>query len=275
MLPVAPSFRSRFRRDDPDADQGVDQGVDEASPEPDTDDAGGSDENLVDDDGGEWLAYELHEWASESRSMIAQLLIADEVVHSWQGTTLLAHESVEEAVDALLEEVEAATNPELDPDKPQVAFEMEGWSGEQQALLAERLGSVAMPHEFDADGDLVCHEDDEEQVELIIEDILTRVADEGLEQLEGLDLNDLLSALFGAADRVRKDVRDGNGVLGCVNHGRRLSRVATPFGFAAGNWVVLRESAGDLADLLESEDATDADITDLAAQLRDALQRII
>lgn len=260
---MAPSFRSRFRRD-------TEEGPDEVG-----DDSVEESDGLVDDDSGEWLAYELHEWASQSRAMLAQLLIADQVVHSWQGTTLLAHETVEEAVDTLLEEVEAATNPELNPDEPQVAFEMEGWSGEQQALLAERLGSAAVPHEFDSDGDLVCHEADEEQVELVIDDILTRAGDEGLEQLEGLALNDLMSALFGATDRVRKDVRDGSGVLGCVKHGRRLSGVATPFGFAAGNWVVLRESAGELADLLESEDATDADITDLAAQLRDALQRII
>jgi len=273
---VAPSFRSHFRRDESDK-PAEGQEVEIATEDSDVqNDEGSSSENLVvDDDSGEWLAYELHEWASQSRAMLAQLLIADKVVHSWQGTTLLAHESVEEAVDALLDEVEAATDPELDSDKAQVAFEMEGWSGEQQALLAERLGAAAVPHEFYADGDLVCHEEDEEQAELVIEDILARAADEGLEDLEGLALNDLLSALFGATDRVRKDVHDGVGVLGCVTHGHRLRGVATPFGFAAGNWVVLRDSAGDLADLLESKDATDADVTDLAARLRDALHRII
>jgi len=272
---VAPSFRSRFRRDESDKHaEGQDVDIKAEASDVDDDDAS-SNENLVDDDSGEWLAYELHEWASQSRAMLAQLLIADKVVHSWQGTTLLAHESVEEAVDELLQEVEAATDPELDPDKAQVAFEMEGWSGQQQALLAERLGGTAVPHEFDADGDLVCHEEDDEQVELIIEDILTRAADEGLEQLEGLALNDLLSALFGATDRVRKDVRDSAGVLGCVTLGHRLRAVATPFGFTAGSWVSLRDSAGDLADLLESDDATDADVTDLAARLRDSLQRVI
>ena len=102
---------------------------------------------LVDDDEGEWLAYELHEWALESRSMLAQLLLAEAVVHSWQGTTLLAHGSAEQQVDALIEEVEAATNPELDPDQPQIAFEMDGWSGELQAQLTDRLGAAGVPHE--------------------------------------------------------------------------------------------------------------------------------
>lgn len=230
---------------------------------------------LADDEHGEWLAYELHEWASESRAMLAQLLLAEGVTHSWQGTTLLAHESVEEAVDALVEEVENADDRELDPDEPQVAFEMEGWSGELQALLAERLGGVGVPHEFDTDGDLVCHEADEEQVELVIEDLLARAGDEGLEELDGLDANDLLSALFEATDRLRRDVHDAKGVLGVLEHGRRLEGTATPFGFAATSWSSLRDAAAELCDLIEREDATDDDIGDRAVRLRDTLQRVI
>ena len=264
MLRVAPQFRSPFRKG---------EGV--AQPDDRVEDGDDEERKLTDDEQGEWLAYELHEWASQTRSMLAQLLIADEVVHSWQGTTLLAHESVEVQVDALLEEVEAAANPELDPDAEQVAFEMAGWSGELQALLAERLGQAGVAHEFDVDGDLVCHEADEEQVELVIEDLLARSAEEGLEELEGLEANDLLSALFEATDRLRRDIHDGSGVMGALEHGRRLAGVATPFGFAATAWASLREAAGDLADLLESDDGTDEDIIDLASRLRDTLHRII
>ncbi len=274
MHPVPPSFLSRSRRDDGESETGpAADGVEEAAAE--SDPSALAEDPLRDDEEGEWLAYELHEWASETRSMLAQLLIADQVVHSWQGTTLLAHETVEETVDALIEEVEQAANPELDPDAPQVAFEMEGWSGELQATLAERLGQAGVPHEFDADGDLVCHESDEEQVELVIEDLLARSADEGLEQLEGLEANDLLSALFEATDRLRRDVRDGSGVMGAVEHGRRLAGAATPFGFAASSWANLRAAAEQLVDLLESDDGTDEDIIDLAGRLRDTLRRII
>lgn len=270
MLRVAPQFRSPFRKSEssPDPeDLAGDEGGDGESPD--------DEPELKDDDQGEWLAYELHAWASETRSMLAQLLVADQVVHSWQGTTLLAHESVEAEVDALLEEVEAAANPELDPEAEQVAFEMEGWSGELQALLAERLGQAGVAHEFDSDGDLVCHETDEEQVELVIEDLLARAADEGLEELVGLQANDLLSALFEATDRLRRDVHDSNGVMGSLEHGRRLVGVATPFGFSATSWASLREAAGALADLLESDDGTDEDIIDRAGQLRDTLRHII
>lgn len=260
------AFRNRFRNDD-DSQESSDS-------DPGADDAESGD-GLADDAEGEWLAYELHEWASESRSMLAQLLLADGVTHSWQGTTLLAHESVEEQVDALLEEVEQADVRELDPEEAQVAFEMDGWSGELQALLAERLGAVGVPHEFDADGDLVCHEEDEEQVELVIEELLARAADEGLEQLDGLEANDLLSAVFEATDRLRRDVHDSKGILRVREHGRRLAATATPFGFAATNWQSLRDAATDLCDLIESEDSTDNEISDLASRLRDTLQRLI
>lgn len=261
-----------FRNRRKDRDDAAEAGSAEGDPGVDDD---GDGAGLTDDEAGEWLAYELHEWASESRSMLAQLLLADGVAHSWQGTTLLAHESVEEQVDALLEEVEQAEVRELDPDEPQVAFEMEGWSGELQALLAERLGSIGVPHEFDEEGDLVCHEADEEQVELVIEELLARAADEGKEELDGLEANDLLSALFTATDRLRRDVHDSKGVLGVLEHGRRLADSATPFGFSATSWTSLRDAAADLADLIEDEESTDADITDLAVRLRDTLQRLI
>ena len=244
--------------------------------ETDDEGSGGDDgSELADDEGGEWLAYELHEWASESRSMLAQLLLADGVTHSWQGTTLLAHEAVEEQVDALIEEVEQAETREIDPEEAQVAFEMEGWSGELQALLADRLGAVGVPHEFDVDGDLVCHEADEEQVELIIEELLARSADEGLEELDGLDANELLSALFEAADRLRRDVHDPKGVLGVLEHGRRLQATATPFGFAATTWASLRDAAADLCDLIEEEESSDEEVSDRSLKLRDTLQRLI
>lgn len=257
---TVPAFQNPFRRTGASEEEAV---------------ATAEEAALIDDAESEWLAYELHEWASQTRAMLAQLLIADQVPHSWQGTTLLAHERVEETVDALIEEVEAAENPELDPDEPKVAFEMAEWSGELQALLAERLGSASVPHLFDEDGDLVVHESDEEQVELVIDDLLARVAEEGMEELEGLEVNALLSLMFEAADRLRRDVHDGGAVLAAVEHGRRLGEVATPFGFAATSWSALRTRCLALADMLEADDSADEDISDHAARLSDALRQVI
>ena len=227
------------------------------------------------DDQGEWLEIELHEWALETRSMLAQLLVAEGVMHAWQGTTLLTHQSVEAEVDALIEEAQSAETRPLDPALEQTAFEMTGWSGELQTQLSQRLNSVGVPHEFDAEGDLVCHEADEEHVDVLIEELLARAADSELDELDGLEANNLLSALFEATDRLRRDVRDPKGVLGAVSHGQRLATAATPFGFSASAWKSLRETVDQLVTLIESDDASDREISELASDLRNSLQRLV
>ena len=60
-----------------------------------------------------------------------------------------------------------------------------------------------------------------------------------------------------------------------MEHGRRLAGTATPFGFGATAWRSLREAASELVDLIESEEADDAEIVDRSARLRDTLQRLI
>ncbi len=259
------------------SDQGADPGISDAQP-------GDGDVELDDDvelDGdadGDWLAYELHEWASESRTMLARLLVAESVVHSWQGTTLVVHDSAEHNVDMLVDEVKAAESLDLDPENPQMAFDMQGWSGELQAQLSELLGARSIPHTFDAEGDLVCHTEDEDLIDSLIDELLAQVADESLEELEGLEANDLLSALFEATDRLCRDLGDVSGRRGAVQHGRRLAATATPFGFSASSWAALRDRADELADLIESEaseEAEEADLVDLASRLRDGLRHVI
>lgn len=276
MDAVNPGFRSPFRRD---RDDGSDPDhADESSQTDDPRDGGDRDGSSEPGEPGEWIAYELHSWASENRRMMQQLLTADGVVHSWQGTTLLVHEVLEEVVDALVEEVEDATSRRIEPGETVIGFEMDGWAGELQAELVERLGGAGIPHEIDEDGDLIVREVDEEQVELVIEDVLARADDVGLDELAGLEVNDLLSELFVACDRLRRDPRDADGVLGAVRHGRRMTEVRTPFGFAAKSWLALRGPAGELAEMLEvdgDDRPDDEDIRELAHRLRDSLHPLI
>jgi len=181
----------------------------------------------------------------------------------------------EAAVDALVEEVELATDKRIEPGEPVVGFEMEGWSSELLAQLLARLGGAGVPHEIDEDGDLIIREDDEEHVEMIIEDLIARSDDAGRDELDGLDVNSLLSDLFVACDRLRRDVRDADGVVGAVRHGRRLTEVRTPFGFGGPAWRELRDRAGELVEMLEGGEADDDEIRAHARSLRDALQLLI
>ncbi len=145
---------------------------------------------LVETDGPEvaQLGYEFEEWDGNGRVLLDQLLTGQGIVHVWEGTTLVVRAADEEAVDTLVEQVEAAELPELDPDRAQVVYELDGWPDEQRAALVEALVDAALPHAFDEDDDLVVHEDDEERVEPILDRIDTTSA---LPSVPGDDPDDL------------------------------------------------------------------------------------
>ena len=241
---------------------------------------------------GEWLAYEFHEWSLESRVMLAQLLTADKVVHSWQGTTLLIHESLEETVDSLVDEVEEterakeAISRPIGPEDELTAFELGEWPEELRAELVERLVQARVPHILDTGDDLDPEEDaaicdllvreaDEERVELVIDDLLAREEEASFEELEGLEVNELLSSLFVACDRLRRNPGDADGVRGVAIHARRITGVRTPFGFAAPDWRNLRNAAGELLALVEGEDTEADDLRELAHRMSDTLRMLV
>ena len=323
MVEMSAAFRPRFRRgaaddageaageavgEEVDGGQAADALVDLAEPvgddlaEPVGDDAGGgaAGSGAAEDGAGEWLAYEFHEWSLESRVMLQQLLTVDQVVHSWQGTTLMVHESLEEAVDGLVEEVEeteeakeAIARP-IGSDEPLTAFELAGWPEALRGELMERLVQARVPYVLDTEGDtgpdtpdadagaetgpvcdLLVREADEERVDVVIDDLLAREEEADFEEMDGLEVNSLLSDLFMACDRLRRDPRDFDGLRGVMAHARRLARVRTPFGFAAPSWRNLRTAAGDLVAMVEDEESDEDDLRELAHRMSDTLRMLI
>ena len=291
-MPAA--FRDRFRRGSADT---------ESEPFPSDPADQDPDQDPGDGEAGEWLAYELHEWSLESRVMLKQLLTVDKVVHSWQGTTLMVHESLEEKVDSLVDEVDEtekakeATSRPIGPEDSLTAFELAEWSEALRAELVERLVQARVPHLLDTEGDvpesdaaeggadqetepgevcdLLVREADEDRVELVIDDLLAREEEAQFEELDGLEVNELLSSLFVACDRLRKDPGDLDGVRGVTTNARRIARVRTPFGFSAPNWRDLRNSVGELLDLVASEDADRDDLREMAHRMSDTLRTLV
>jgi hypothetical protein len=342
MVAMSAAFRPRFRRGatgeaSDDASREVGGGEDVV----DVRDAGGEDaggedaggEDAVDDDaggddagdddagnsnaeevGGEWLAYEFHEWSLESRVMLEQLLTVDQVVHSWQGTTLMIHESLEATVDSLVEEVEeteeakeAIARP-IGSDEPLTAFELADWPEALRAELMERLVQARVPYVIDTEGDsggpeagdpdtgdtgtdgvaapetdgepgdvcdLLVREVDEERVEVVIDDLLAREEEADFEEMDGLEVNSLLSDLFMACDRLRRDPCDFDGLRGVMAYAPRVTRVRTPFGFSAPSWRNVRNAAGGLLVMVEDEDSDEDDLRELAHRMSDTLRMLI
>jgi hypothetical protein len=117
------------------------------------------------------LEYDLHEWSYESRRMLDQLLTGAGLAHAWQGATMVVRDVDEDAVDALVEEVEHTMLPTLDPEAERKTYAMAEWTPGQQSQLSNLLGMTGLPHEFDVNGDLVVLAEDEDEIDAFIEEV--------------------------------------------------------------------------------------------------------
>jgi hypothetical protein len=233
----------------------------------------------------EQLAYEFHDWSFESRRMLDQLMTGRRIAHAWQGASMIVRAVDEEDVDALVEEVEVATLPTLDPDVEHTVYEMTEWTAEQQTELSNRLGVAGIAHEFDANGDLVVHAEDESRVDEIFDEIESHGPIDGLSgdgedgdepiDLDGLDVNELLSKVYAAADRLRRNARDSQGVLDLLDNAPMLERLRTPFGFERPAWQAVTGATRSLRELIEDDDSDDTDIEAQAQSVRDLLFTMI
>jgi hypothetical protein len=227
-------------------------------------DVGASDEDQ--------LAYELHEWAGESRRILDQLLTGGGIAHAWQGATLVVRAADEEAVDLAVAEADDAGGPALDPDAEKLAYEMGDWAADEQSAFSELLGRLGVPHEFDAEGDLLVLVADEESVESAL-DAFQAGADERPE-LEGLGANSLLSDLFVACDRLRRDAHDLAGIEQLLRLVPVLVDHRPPFGIDGNLWNALGERTTELVGLLGGGDAEEAEVTGLAGGLTEVLRNL-
>jgi hypothetical protein len=149
--------------------------------------------------------YELHEWAVESRVMLESLLTGQKLPHAWEGTNLQVPAALESKVDALIDQVEITTEPNLDPEAVKVAYELNDWDDEQQTELLQALDGRGVPYDFDVDGSLVVLESDDAAVEAIFDE-LSGPDEEGDDAEEDADADDEVAA--GDADVVAEAADD-------------------------------------------------------------------
>ena len=228
----------------------------------------------------EQLAYELHDWAFESRRMLDQLLTSGGIAHSWQGASLIVRAEDETKVDELVEEVEQATLPTLDPELEHLIYEMEEWTPEQQTHLSRMLGLAGIAHEFDANGDLVAHAEDEERIDGLLDDLEDAISrgeldSESLVLDDDLQINDLLSNAFHAASKLRGNTHDHEAVLDYLETEEIIAQLAMPYGFERDRWESVRVQLAALRETLEADDPDDEAIATSASVVRETLVQII
>ncbi len=227
------------------------------------------------------VAYELHPWSFEARRSIEGMLTSANLVHAWQGASLIVLEQDEEQIDALIEEVERSMLPTLDADLEHVVYEMEGWMADMQSDLSSRLGMRGIPHEFNKEGDLVTHEEDEEEIDAIVDDMTSGVKDDEIDEdaieLEGLETNELLTRVFVACQKLARNPLDNFAIIAFMDDVDTIERLRTPFGLDRAAWKPIVANVSALREMYEGEvaDLDDDEATQTAAAIKTALHQLV
>lgn len=246
-------------------------------------------EETEDQAGGEQVAYELAEWDNASRVLLDQFLTGQGIMHVWETTSLVVRAADESVVDELVEQVEVSNQPTLDPDREQVVYELADWPDEKRTALADSLTEAEIPFGFDESDDLVVHEDDEDRVEAMLDQVdfnysldAENIATDGETPLsaededeDGLVAQDVMSELFLSSDRLMHDPEDHEGVLSLADAARQVEAMKVPYGFAPGAWKDIVERSTGLRDMLEATDSDDDAVMAAATELRGLLRQYV
>lgn len=224
------------------------------------------------------LEYDLHEYSSQSRSMMASLLLGVGLPHAWQGAVLVVREADEEQVDTFVAAVDRAAAPALPDDAPRVGYELADFDDDYVGRLTAALDAAGIAYGFDEDGDLQVAAADEARVEGLFD----KLADDGGggdagefgPGLDGTDAHDVLSRLFVASDRLQRNPRDRKGNRNLARASEEIRQLALPFGFEARTWRAVLNQVEALVDIAHS-DATQDEIATAAATTRDVLHHFV
>jgi len=233
-----------------------------------------ADESEPDTDAGspDQPSRDLAAWASESRELLAALLSGRGIEHVWQGTTLVTPSGDDDAVQALVTEVETAATPLWDEEEPRVVYEVGDWPVGAQSTVASRLAEQNINHAWDVDGDLIVAEADEATVEAIFDEIELPEGDDDDEDevYDGPEAMEVMSQLFVAADRLRRNALDPDGVLAAVEWSEWAEAVPLPFGLSPAVW---KDIVGQSVALRRAIEADDEDGDDQIHELAESLRR--
>lgn len=108
----------------------------------------------------ERVEYELGDWSDEQRAELARRLESLPVPFEWSGTDISVPVSREDDVDALIDEIDATGEPDVE-------YELPEWTDEQRQDLAERLTAAGIPFTLDG-ATFGVDEEDEAEVDALI-----------------------------------------------------------------------------------------------------------
>jgi hypothetical protein len=210
--------------------------------------------------------YDLAGWSLEQRAELAETLAEREVPHVWEGEELVVPEEIEDAVDALFDELEQEIGPFpvlLDGEGPATEFGLDEWSRSDIEMLEQSLVEAEIPHRWQGTTLFVSSD-----AEHVVDDLLDAIEAGEVASLdeEAIAPDGALQTLYVSADRLRRDPTNTTGREQLLALVPKLSPTVPPFGLPAGSWAAMVEAARRLAAAYQASLATD-EIREAAAEL--------
>lgn len=246
------------------------------------------------------VVYELGVWPLGLQTAAAQALAESGIPHGWDGTDLVVQLDHERAVDALLDEIESAEpgvvgagwldedpgeaaevvvaaddldgGEPVDPDADEATgdeleYELDEWPPEDRGLLSDRLDAARIRYRWEGDDVIVVSMADEEAVEAMLDEIEYPDALAPDEDADDEAPFELMSGLFVAADRLKGNPRDPDGLEGLIAFVSEATAEQPPFGMEPGVWVSAVVQANELADQIAGDEAAADSAGDRLADL--------
>jgi len=220
---------------------------------------------------------DLHEWSGEDRRLLDGLLDRAGVARAWQGTSLVTAAAEGAEVDELVASVAAAGET--------VGYEVAEWPAAERERLVVALDAAGIGWWWDDDGDLAVGAADEARVDALFDELTGAdggpggsgpdAPDDTGEEADGLAVQEVLSDLFVASDRLLHQPLDGPSVRLLREAAARATGLGLPYGFSAAVWRRIVELAADLSARFEPHEIDEDRIREEAAELRTLLRDVV
>ena len=256
------------------------------------------------------VVYDLSSWNFDQQADVAADLAEAGIPHVWDGTDLMVPQEIEARADAVIDALEqrfgityddsndgsdgddlpstpTATRIDLTDGEACTEYDLADWSALDRTTLTHTLTRQGRPFRWEGEV-LLVHTADEELVEPLMDLIETGEfvdVDEADFDDDGADDTDadadelpfeVLTTFFLAADRLRRNPLDADGLEQMVEAGQVNDPRRAPYGVDRRLWKRTCELSDQLIGALVDGDAPDDDaVRELAEQLHALLRPYI
>jgi hypothetical protein len=231
----------------------------------------------------EQVVYELGGWSIDMQAEAAEVLAESQIPHAWAGTDLVVHVDWEQLVDELLDAVERGATGTVDTSDDELVYELDEWPPEDRETLRAQLAESGLNHRWEGDATLVVAPGDEEVVEALLDGVefpdalpVAEIDEDDDAAVAAEETSfEVLSSLFLAADRLKGNPLDAEGIADLSEALEDADPDVPPFGIVPGLWRDAVDRGNRLADTLADDDDRSPEVAEQAAELQALLRPFV